>query len=99
MKNPNKRLIGTYEGKEGGPLFICLGAMHGNEPAGVKAIEMVLKMLEVEPIRNADFVYRGVMIGLIGNKKAYAEGKRFVDKDLNRSFNVCLLYTSPSPRD
>ena len=33
-----KRIIGRYEGNEPGPLFLCIGAMHGNEPAGVQAI-------------------------------------------------------------
>jgi len=91
-QSPN-RLIGCYEGTEQGPLFICLGAMHGNEPAGVKAIDIVLKMLEVEPIRNPGFVYRGVMVGLIGNRKAYEEGKRFIAKDLNRNFDKNTLVT------
>lgn len=99
MKNTKNRLIGSYEGSEAGPLFICLGAMHGNEPAGVKAIEMVLKMLEVEPIRNADFVYRGVMVGLVGNRKAYGAGKRFIDKDLNRSFDIERLHALKQEQD
>lgn len=90
MKIPEEhnRIIGRYEGEGQGPLFICLGAMHGNEPAGVKAIELVLKMLEVEPIRHPQFRYRGNFVGLVGNLKAYQEGKRFIDKDLNRSFNA-----------
>lgn len=87
--NPHTdRLIGAYKGTENGPLFICLGAMHGNEPAGVKAIAAVIKMLEVEPIRNPDFVFNGVFVGLIGNRTAYEKGKRFIDKDLNRNFNA-----------
>lgn len=60
--------------------------MHGNEPAGVKAIEYVMKMLEVEPIKNADFSYAGRFLGLIGNLKAFKENKRFLRKDLNRQF-------------
>jgi succinylglutamate desuccinylase len=59
--------------------------MHGNEPAGVQALELVLKMLEVEPISNPDFKFKGRLLGLIGNLKAYREGVRFIDKDLNRS--------------
>ncbi len=85
------RIIGHYEGQEEGPLFICLGAMHGNEPAGVRAIELVVKMLEVEPIRNPHFRYRGNFVGLVGNLKAYEEGKRYLDKDLNRSFDADKL--------
>ncbi len=88
MLELDNRTIGTYQGTEKGPLFICLGAMHGNEPAGVKAIEIIIKMLEVEPIRNPNFIYRGNLIGLIGNVKAYRANKRFITKDLNRNFKI-----------
>lgn len=80
------RVIGEYQGNEKGPLIICLGAMHGNEPAGIKAIDLVLKLLEVEPIKNPTFSYKGKFIGLLGNKKAYIENKRFIQRDLNRQF-------------
>ena len=93
------RIIGVYEGKERGPLFICFGAMHGNEPAGVKAIDLVVKLLEVEPIKNPDFVYKGKFVGIIGNKKAYINAKRFIDKDLNRQFikeKIDILKSLPS---
>lgn len=78
------RVIGEYIGSNGGPLLIIFGAMHGNEPAGVKAIDLTLKMLEVEPIKNPDFQYHGCMLGLIGNLSAYKRKERFINKDLNR---------------
>lgn len=81
-----KRVIGEYIGEEDGPLLIVFGAMHGNEPAGVKAIDLVLKMLEVEPIKNLDFNYKGCMLGLIGNLQAYKKRERFINRDLNRSW-------------
>lgn len=80
------RIIGRFEGSEKGPLLICLGAMHGNEPAGVRAIELVLKMLDVEPIKNPDFKYKGRFFGLIGNLTAFNASQRFLVKDLNRQF-------------
>lgn len=61
-------------------------AMHGNEHAGVRALELVFKMLEVEPITNPEFIYHGTMLGLIGNLKAYKENKRYIHKDINRSW-------------
>ena len=82
------RVIGSYEGPEAGPLLIVFGAMHGNEPAGVKALEMVFKMLEVEPITNPSFCFKGKIVGLIGNIQAYSKGKRFLLKDLNRQFTT-----------
>jgi len=82
-----ERIIGKYEGEEEGPLFICFGAMHGNEPAGVEAIDLVLKMLEVEPITNPGFTFKGRFLGLIGNFEAYQRKVRFINKDLNRSLD------------
>ena len=81
-----KRVIGKYEGEEKGPLLICFGAMHGNEPAGVKALETIFKMLEIEPLRNPTFKFKGRFVGMIGNLRAYKEGKRFIEKDLNRQW-------------
>lgn len=83
-----KRIITKYIGTKPGPLLIVFGGMHGNEPAGIKAIEMMGKMLEVEPITNPDFKYSGSFLGLIGNLKAHRENKRFVNSDLNRSFTA-----------
>ena len=80
------RIIGEYIGNETGPLLIVFGAMHGNEPAGVKAIDLVLKKLEVEPIKNPDFEYKGYMLGIIGNLAAYEMNVRYINKDLNRSW-------------
>lgn len=79
-----RRVIGEYIGKEKGPLLVVIGAMHGNEPAGVKAIDLLLKMLEVEPIKNPNFIYKGAMIGLVGNLAAFEKEARFINKDLNR---------------
>lgn len=81
-----RRVIGKYEGIDRGPLLIAFGAMHGNETAGVKAIDLMLKMLEVEPITNPEFRYAGKFIGIIGNLEAYKNKQRFIDKDLNRSW-------------
>lgn len=82
----NKRIITKYIGDQEGPMLLVFGSMHGNEPAGIKAIEYVGKMLDVEPIRNSDFYYKGSFIGLAGNMQAIAEGERYLTKDLNRSW-------------
>ncbi len=81
-----KRLIGKYVGEEKGPLLICFGGMHGNEPAGVRALEIMFKMLEVEPLSNPDFSFRGCLLGLRGNVRAQKAGKRYIVKDLNRQW-------------
>jgi succinylglutamate desuccinylase len=82
-----KRKIASYTGEKRGPLLICLGGIHGNEWAGVKAIDLMGKMLEVEPITNPDFCYSGRFVGLIGNVEALKKNRRFLDVDLNRSFH------------
>lgn len=84
MKSP-QRIIGRYDIQEPGPLFICLGSIHGNEPAGTEAIQNVLDLLRLEPKVNPGFVFRGRMIGLTGNVRALEFGKRFMKFDMNRT--------------
>lgn len=81
-----ERIIGEYCGDEPGPLLVVFGAMHGNEPAGVKALDLVMKMLEVESITNPKFSFKGKMIALVGNCLAFHKKRRFMDHDLNRSW-------------
>jgi succinylglutamate desuccinylase len=79
-----ERVIGRHTGSEKGPLLICIGGIHGNELAGVRALELLLKMIEVEPITNPNFSFKGRLLGLRGNVEAQSKGLRFLDKDLNR---------------
>ncbi len=86
-----QRVIGKFSGDEEGPLLVIIGAMHGNEPAGVRAIELVLKMLDVEYIRNLKFTFKGHVLGLIGNYKALEQKKRFIDRDMNRCWSPVVM--------
>ncbi len=86
MEVSRTRLIGKHTGEGDDVLLICFGAMHGNEPAGLRAIELVLKMLEIEPFKNDNFKFHGRLVGLIGNLEALRQQKRFLEKDLNRMF-------------
>ncbi len=79
-------LIGRYIGEEKGPLLICIAGMHGNEFAGVVALDTVFNLLRGEPSLNPDFKFSGRLLGLIGNTRAYREGKRFINKDINRQW-------------
>ncbi|MEM1318742.1 MAG: succinylglutamate desuccinylase/aspartoacylase family protein [Bacteroidota bacterium] len=81
-----ERVIGRYTGPQKGPLLIGIGAIHGNEPAGVRALDLIFKMLEVEPITNPEFEFCGRLLGLRGNIRAMAQNKRFINKDLNRQW-------------
>ena len=92
-----ERIIGEYSGKERGPLLICLGGVHGNELAGVEALEKVFQLLELEPSLNPNFQFKGTLIGLRGNLPALAKGIRFIDCDLNRLWtkeNVTRIFAA-----
>jgi succinylglutamate desuccinylase len=97
MAEPN-RVICRYDGAEKGPLLICLGGVHGNEPAGVQAIHIIATLLDAEPAINPGFVFKGRMVGISGNVQAISRGQRFIQADLNRSFkrdHVEMLLRQP----
>ena len=79
-----ERIIGNYTGPEPGALVVVFGAVHGNELAGVRALEEIFRMLEHEPAVNPGFTFRGKLLGLIGNRPALANRERFLQRDLNR---------------
>src|SRR5699024_4740126 len=85
------RLIGIYDEGNPGPLIFMIGGIHGNEQAGVLALEYLIKMLEVEPVTNEKFVFSGRLVALRGNLQALQKKTRFVDRDLNRMFRPELL--------
>lgn len=61
----------------GEPEVAVLGAVHGDEPCGVRAIE---RLIEERPT-----VAEPVKL-VIANELAFQEGARYVDEDLNRAF-------------
>lgn len=73
------RFIGQVIGEQKGPTLIFFGGIHGNEPAGVKALENLFKKLDKDSFR-----IRGALVGIRGNIPALLQGKRFLDQDLNR---------------
>jgi len=76
-----ERVLGSVRGERPGPTLICVGGIHGNEPAGVLALKRVLEQLEG---RGGEL--RGEFVALAGNRVALAAGSRFVDRDLNRAW-------------
>ena len=87
-----KRVLGSYTQNRPGPLLICIVGVHGNEQAGIKALDLIFKMLEVEPITNPSFTFEGKMICLQGNLPAIAQNIRFIDQDLNRLWKPEIMY-------
>lgn len=84
------RIIGAFGGAGSGALVLAFGAMHGNEPAGVQALQAVFRMLE-EASREPGFQFQGKLIGLLGNRRAYTAGQRFIAHDLNRYWTSANL--------
>jgi succinylglutamate desuccinylase len=87
--NP-KRIIGQYEGAttdEFRTLFIVFGSIHGNEPAGVRALQRLFRALEASLEGN----FRGRIVGLWGNLAASAQGVRYLERDLNRLFSFAEI--------
>lgn len=74
-----QRCLGEHGTGVPGPLLIAVGAVHGNEPAGVRAIQRVFATLQSRRIP-----IRGRFVGLVGNLAALAAGERYLDVDLNR---------------
>ncbi len=63
---------------------MAIGGVHGNEPAGVRALERLFELLEEEPRINPGFNFKGELLALRGNLAALATGARYIDVDLNR---------------
>jgi len=81
-----RRVIGSYAGAEDCPIVLAVGGIHGNEPAGVRAAEIVLAALHERRPR-----FRGQFTAIAGNMQALAENHRFIVKDLNRQWSRARL--------
>ena len=79
------RVLGTIEAPAGrGTTLVGVGGIHGNEPAGVRALENVLAELG----RPGGGLSRGRFIAIAGNRPALDAGVRYIDRDLNRIWNA-----------
>ena len=66
-----------------GAHIVVVGATHGNEPAGVKAMVAFHRQ-----VLNGDaHLESGKVSLLLGNPRAFEQDQRYFDWDLNRSFN------------
>ncbi len=77
------RIIGRYGDQAAGPALICVAAQHGNETAGVFALQRTLRMLHRRRLP-----FRGEIVGLVGNVQALDRKMRFVEQDLNRLWTL-----------
>ena len=87
-------LIGWVEGAAEGPLLLCIGGVHGNEPAGVRALEAI-----VGTVQRRREALTGDFVAIAGNLNALASGQRFVAYDLNRAWTPAGLVALRAGRD
>ena len=71
----------NFTGAEQGPNILILGAIHGNEKCGTKAIKAIMARLN-----SGDLSLKSGRITFVPicNPRAYAENKRYIDVNLNR---------------
>ncbi|MFP4038615.1 MAG: succinylglutamate desuccinylase/aspartoacylase family protein [Candidatus Nanohaloarchaea archaeon] len=67
----------TEKRGKGEPEFTVIGSIHGDEPAGKKAIEKILK---------EGLNFKKPVKFIVANEEALEKDQRFLDTDLNRSF-------------
>ncbi len=78
-----ERILGRFGGHTPGPLVLVVAGLHGNEPSGVAALQLVVtKLCERQP------KFRGEFIAVSGNIAALKLGVRFIERDLNRGWSV-----------
>jgi succinylglutamate desuccinylase len=73
-----QREIGRVVGDRPGPTVIAVGAIHGNERAGIHAARRAIARLS----RNV--LVRGEVVAFVGNLGACRAGRRYAVRDLNR---------------
>ncbi|KDC77225.1 M14 family metallopeptidase [Bordetella bronchiseptica] len=84
-----------FLGLQPGPRLLVLGAVHGNEVCGTRAIERILAELE----SGALAITRGQLTLLpVTNPLAYRKGERQGDRNLNRNLRVCATPTDYEDR-
>ena len=79
-------VIDWVQGRSEGPLLLCIGGLHGNEPAGVRALEGI-----VGEVRARRHVMTGDFVAVVGNTRALAAGRRFLAYDLNRAWTPARI--------
>lgn len=89
-------ILKLYKGRSFSPVCIILGAVHGNENAGVLALKILEKKLKYLEKHSQ---LKGSIIGIKGNSEAYKKNVRFIYEDMNRLFSFEKLKTRLSNED
>nr|WP_299339705.1 succinylglutamate desuccinylase/aspartoacylase family protein [Allomuricauda sp.] len=88
------RVFGHITTNKKGPTLVFFAGIHGNEPAGVLAMESVLAGLKPEHDKLC-----GELYAIAGNLPALKKGVRFIDEDLNRIWLPERLGTDYSSKE
>ncbi|MFK7783105.1 succinylglutamate desuccinylase/aspartoacylase family protein [Psychroserpens sp.] len=75
----NDRIFYSQNNESNATTLICVGGIHGNEPAGVYGLQKVISDIVVNDIK-----FKGNFYALLGNMKALKASVRYKDFDLNR---------------
>lgn len=78
LKKKIERIRWSKSGNEEGPVLILFVGIHGNEPAGIHAVDQIAEILT-----DSDEI-KGSIYAITGNIEAVKLGVRFLDTDLNR---------------
>ncbi len=78
-----QRIIGKIKGEQKDPIIVFFGGIHGNEPAGLIALQEVFSVLNKE-----QYKIKGTVYGIRGNMPALLKKQRFLDSDLNRLWTL-----------
>ncbi|PTX45023.1 succinylglutamate desuccinylase [Christiangramia gaetbulicola] len=79
-----RRFLKVLKSERTGPVLIFFAGIHGNEPAGMIALEKVLS--EIDPK-----MLQGSVYAISGNLKALSKNKRYLDCDLNRMWTSARI--------
>lgn len=66
-----------------GPVVVLFAGIHGNEAAGIAAVDRIAQTLNREPGK-----LRGSVYAITGNLGALVQGVRYIDADLNRIWEM-----------
>lgn len=85
-RTQTSRIIGEHQAERPGPTLIVIGAIHGNEPAGIAAAGRILDRLAA----SRPDAFAGRFVALAGNLAALAHEDphlRYLQTDLNRMWS------------
>jgi succinylglutamate desuccinylase len=76
------RVIRRITADQPGSTLIAIGSIHGNEPAGLTALDRITNDIEERAV-----LHRGEFLALAGNLSALGSERRFIHRDLNRDWD------------